>query len=129
MLKFKRNNQKLPKFNYITGKVYIHSTFNNTIVTITDSLGNTLSWSSAGSNGFKGSRKGTPFAAQIASETALLNASNFGLKKVDIIIKGQGKGRETAIRAVQNAGLQILSVKDMTSVPHNGCRPPQKRRV
>ena len=108
---------------------HINSTFNNTIVTITDIKGNTISWSSAGSTGFKGSRKGTPFAAQTASEAATAVALGLGLKTVAILVKGQGLGRETAIRAVQNGGLEITSITDITSVPHNGCRPPKKRRV
>ena len=127
--KIKRSNTKKVKLNNITGVVHIQSTFNNTIVTITDTIGNTISWASAGSAGFKGARKGTPFAAQTASEAASLTALNLGLKKVDIFVKGQGSGRETAIRAVQNIGLEIRSIKDITPVPHNGCRPPKKRRV
>ena len=111
------------------GVAHINASFNNTIVTITDTIGNTISWASAGSAGFKGARKGTPFAAQTASEAASLTALNLGLKKVDIFVKGQGSGRETAIRAVQNIGLEIISIKDITPVPHNGCRPPKKRRV
>ena len=127
--KIKRSNTKKVKLNNITGVVHIQSTFNNTIVTITDTIGNTISWASAGSAGFKGARKGTPFAAQTASEAASLTALNLGLKKVDIFVKGQGSGRETAIRAVKNIGLEIISIKDITPVPHNGCRPPKKRRV
>ena len=107
----------------------INSTFNNTIITVTDSIGNTISWASAGSSGFKGARKGTPFAAQTASEAACNNAFNLGLKKVDVLIKGQGSGRETAIRAVQSTGLEIMTIKDITPLPHNGCRSPKKRRV
>ena len=127
--KIKRSNTKKVKLNNITGVVHIQSTFNNTIVTITDLVGNTISWASAGSTGFKGARKGTPFAAQTASEAASLVALNLGLKKVDVLVKGQGSGRETAIRAVQSIGLEIISIKDITPVPHNGCRPPKKRRV
>lgn len=127
--KIKRNNTKKAKLNNITGVVHIQSTFNNTIVTITDMIGNTISWASAGSTGFKGARKGTPFAAQTASEAASSIALNLGLKKVDVLVKGQGSGRETAIRAVQSIGLEIISIKDITPVPHNGCRPPKKRRV
>ena len=111
------------------GIANIKSTFNNTIITISDIFGNTICWSSAGTSGFKGSRKNTPFAAQTASELATSNAITLGLKSVEIFIKGQGPGRETAIRAVQNRGLEIKSIKDITSVPHNGCRPPKKRRV
>jgi len=112
-----------------TGVVHISSTFNNTIVTITDIKENTIVWSSAGATGFKGARKGTPFAAQTASEAATATAVSLGLKTVEVLVKGQGSGRETAIRAVQNAGLQITAIKDITSIPHNGCRPPKKRRV
>ena len=127
--KIKRNNTKKAKLSNTNGVVHIQSTFNNTIVTITDLIGNTISWASAGSTGFKGARKGTPFAAQTASEAASLVALNLGLKKVDVLVKGQGSGRETAIRAVQSIGLEIISIKDITPVPHNGCRPPKKRRV
>jgi len=125
----KTKNSKKAKLKIVKGVVHINSTFNNTIITITDLNGNTISWSSAGSTGFKGARKGTPFAAQIASEAATLGAVSLGLKTVEILIKGQGSGRETAIRAVQNSGLEITTVKDITSIPHNGCRPPKKRRV
>ena len=125
----KTKTKKKAKKNIPSGIAHINSTFNNTIVTITDTIGNTISWASAGSTGFKGARKGTPFAAQTASEAASLTALNLGLKKVDIFVKGQGSGRETAIRAVQNIGLEIISIKDITPVPHNGCRPPKKRRV
>jgi small subunit ribosomal protein S11 len=127
--KIKTSTTKKAKLKIILGVVHINATFNNTIVTITDLKGNTLTWASAGSTGFKGSRKGTAFAAQTASEVATSNAVTLGLKSVDVIIKGQGAGRETAIRAVQNRGLEIKSIKDITSVPHNGCRPPKKRRV
>jgi len=120
---------KKAKLKIVTGVVHINSTFNNTIVTITDVKGNTISWSSAGATGFKGARKGTPFAAQTASEAATSTAVNLGLKTVEVLVKGQGSGRETAIRAVQNGGLEISAIKDITSVPHNGCRPPKKRRV
>ena len=120
---------KKAKLKIVTGVVHINSTFNNTIVTITDVKGNTISWSSAGATGLKGARKGTPFAAQTASESATATAVSLGLKTVEIFVKGQGSGRETAIRAVQNGGLEILAIRDITSVPHNGCRPPKKRRV
>jgi small subunit ribosomal protein S11 len=120
---------KKAKLKIVTGVVHINSTFNNTIVTITDVKGNTISWSSAGATGFKGARKGTPFAAQTASESATATAVSLGLKTVEIFVKGQGSGRETAIRPVQNGGLEILAIRDITSVPHNGCRPPKKRRV
>jgi len=111
------------------GVVHIQSTFNNTIITITNINGDTVSWASAGSSGFKGARKSTPFAAQTAAEKAALEASNIGIKSVDILVKGQGSGRETAIRAIEGAGLEITSIQDITSVPHNGCRPPKRRRV
>ena len=111
------------------GVVHIQSTFNNTIVTITNINGDTVSWASAGSSGFKGARKSTPFAAQTAAEKAALEAANIGIKSVDILVKGQGSGRETAIRAIEGAGLEITSIQDITAVPHNGCRPPKRRRV
>ena len=128
-LKIKSSSARRAKLKITTGVVHISSTFNNTIVTITDIKGNTIAWSSAGATGFKGARKGTPFAAQTASEAATATAVSLGLKTVEVLVKGQGSGRETAIRAVQNAGLQITAIKDITSVPHNGCRPPKKRRV
>ena len=111
------------------GVVHIQSTFNNTIVTITNTNGDTVSWASAGSSGFKGARKSTPFAAQTAAEKAALQAANVGIKSVAVFVKGQGSGRETAIRAIEGAGLEITSIQDITSVPHNGCRPPKRRRV
>ena len=129
MAKIKRNTAKKGKLGIVNGVVHVQSTFNNTIITVTDSIGNTISWASAGSSGFKGARKGTPFAAQTASEAACSNAFNLGLKKVDVLIKGQGSGRETAIRAVQSTGLEIMTIKDITPLPHNGCRSPKKRRV
>jgi small subunit ribosomal protein S11 len=117
------------KDSFVSGVVHIKSTFNNTIVTITNLAGDTVSWASAGSSGFKGARKSTPFAAQTAAEKAALEALNTGMKTVDILVKGQGSGRETAIRAIENAGFSITSIQDITSVPHNGCRPPKRRRV
>jgi|TARA_B100000989_G_C19449172_1_gene430940 small subunit ribosomal protein S11 len=129
LAKIKSSSARRAKLKITTGVVHISSTFNNTIVTITDIKGNTIAWSSAGATGFKGARKGTPFAAQTASEAATATAVSLGLKTVEVLVKGQGSGRETAIRAVQNAGLQITAIKDITSVPHNGCRPPKKRRV
>jgi len=111
------------------GVAHIKASFNNIIVTITDIYGNTISWSSAGKNGFKGSRKNTPFASQVTAEAAAKEAYDLGLRKVDVLIKGPGAGREAAIRALNTAGLQILSIKDITPIPHNGCRPPKKRRV
>jgi small subunit ribosomal protein S11 len=129
LAKIKSTVTKKVKLKIIEGVVHINATFNNTIVTITDLKGNTISWSSAGSVGFKGSRKGTPFAAQTASEEANSIAIGMGLKSVKILVKGPGLGRETAIRAIKNGGLEIISVTDITSVSHNGCRPPKKRRV
>ena len=115
--------------NIEKGSVHIQATFNNTIVTISDVEGNTISWASAGELGFKGSRKSTPFAAQSASETAAKAAMEHGLKSVEVYVKGPGSGRESAIRALETVGLQITMIKDVTPVPHNGCRPPKRRRV
>ena len=120
---------KKQKKNILSGVVHINSTFNNTIITITDLSGNTIAWSSAGSVGFKGARKGTPFAAQTAAEAASSSAMEQGLRKVEVLIRGQGSGRETAIRSIEGTGLDILSIQDITSVPHNGCRPKKRRRV
>lgn len=120
---------KKNRTNLGTGIVHIQSTFNNTIVTITTMIGDTISWASSGSSGFKGARKGTPFAAQTAAEKAALEALSRGIKTVEILVKGQGSGRETAIRSIEGAGLQILSIQDITPVPHNGCRPRKRRRV
>lgn len=120
---------KKQKKNISLGVVYINSTFNNTIITITDMKGNAITWSSAGTVGFKGARKGTPFAAQIAAETAYAAAVEHGLNSVHVIIKGPGPGRETSVRTLKMRGLKVLSIKDATSVPHNGCRPPKRRRV
>ena len=117
------------KSNLRNGIVHIQSTFNNTIVTITNRNGDTVSWASAGSSGFKGARKSTPFAAQTAAEKAALDAVDSGIKSVDILMKGQGSGRETVIKAIEGAGLEITSIQDITAVSHNGCRPPKKRRV
>ena len=111
------------------GQVHIHASFNNTIVTITDMNGNAISWASAGGLGFRGSRKSTPFAAQMASETAAKAAMEHGLRTVEVFVKGPGSGREAAIRALQSAGLDITLIKDVTPIPHNGCRPPKRRRV
>ena len=115
--------------NIEKGAVHIQATFNNTIITISDAEGNTISWASAGELGFKGSRKSTPFAAQSASETAAKAAMEHGLKTVEVFVKGPGSGRESAIRALETVGLQITMIKDVTPVPHNGCRPPTRRRV
>ncbi len=111
------------------GVAHIKASFNNIIVTLTDVYGNAISWSSAGKNGFKGSRKNTPFAAQVSAENAAKEAYDLGLRKVDVYVKGPGSGREAAIRALNTAGLQILSIRDITPIPHNGCRPPKRRRV
>ena len=112
-----------------TGAAHIRSTFNNTIVTITDSNGNTISWASAGGLGFKGSRKSTPFAAQMAAEQAAKVAIEHGMRSADVFVKGPGAGREAAIRALQVAGIEVSSIKDVTPIPHNGCRPPKRRRI
>lgn len=111
------------------GVAHIKSTFNNTIISLTDSYGNVISWASAGRIGFKGSRKSTPFAAQVAAEAAAKEAIELGLQKVEVLIKGPGSGREAAVRSLQVAGLHITSIKDVTPIPHNGCRPPKRRRV
>ena len=117
------------KKNIHQGLVHIQSTFNNTIVTISDMKGNTISWASAGSAGFKGAKKGTPFAAQSAAELAAKNAMEHGMRQVEVFINGPGAGRETAIRALQSAGLDVTVIRDVTPIPHNGCRPPKRRRV
>lgn len=125
----RKSTIKKPKNSFTSGVVHIQSTFNNTIVTITNLTGDTISWASAGSSGFKGSRKSNSFAAQTAAEKAALEAVTTGIKDVEILVKGQGSGRETTIRAIENAGFEITSLQDVTSVPHNGCRPPKRRRV
>lgn len=117
------------KKNIAEGAVHVRATFNNTIVTITDKEGNTISWASAGELGFRGSRKSTPFAAQSASETAAKAAIEHGLKTVEVYVRGPGAGRESAIRALETVGLQVTMIKDVTPIPHNGCRPPKRRRV
>ena len=124
----KKNKKKVIK-NITTGVASVYATFNNTIVTISDDSGNVIAWSSAGSKGFKGSRKSTPYAAQIAADSAASKAQEFGLKTLSVKIKGPGSGRETALRALQARGFKILSIKDTTPMPHNGSRPPKKRRV
>jgi small subunit ribosomal protein S11 len=115
--------------NIIAGVAHVNASFNNTIVTITDAQGNTIAWSSSGQQGFKGSRKSTPFAAQMAAEAAARRAMEHGMRKVDVFVKGPGSGRETAIRSLQATGLEVGSIQDVTPVPHNGCRPPKRRRV
>ena len=124
-----RRPRKRERKNVTSGVVHIKSSFNNTIVTFTDQGGNVLAWASSGNVGFKGSRKSTPFAAQLAAETAAKRAMEHGVRKVDILVKGPGSGRETAIRSIQNAGIEVTGIKDVTPVPHNGCRPPKRRRV
>ncbi|MPW25000.1 30S ribosomal protein S11 [Alkalibaculum sp. M08DMB] len=124
-----RSRKKKIKKNIERGQAHIQSTFNNTIVTITDVAGNTIAWASSGGLGFKGSRKSTPFAAQMAADEAAKLAMEHGLKMVEIFVKGPGSGREAAIRSIQTAGLEITSIKDVTPIPHNGCRPPKRRRV
>ena len=125
----KKLSTKKDKIRFLDGIVHIQSTFNNTIVTITNLNGDTISWASAGNLGFKGARKSTPFAAQTAAEKAALDASSTGIKNVEIVIKGAGAGRQTAIKAIKRAGFDIISIQDITPVPHNGCRPPKRRRV
>lgn len=112
-----------------TGRAYVQSTFNNTLVTLTDPEGNVIAWGSSGTAGFKGSRKGTPYAAQLAAQDAARKGMAMGLRQVDVYVKGPGSGREAAIRALQSAGLYITSIRDVTPIPHNGCRPPKRRRV
>ena len=129
MAKVKKTSKKKVKKSIPIGEAYIQSSFNNTIITITDPQGNVVSWSSGGVVGFKGSRKSTPFAAQLAAENAAKKAMENGLKTVDVFIKGPGAGREAALRALQSAGLKIHLIRDVTPIPHNGCRPPKRRRV
>ncbi|MEP0071391.1 MAG: 30S ribosomal protein S11 [Marinomonas sp.] len=124
-----RSTKKKVKKTVVDGVAHVHASFNNTIVTITDRQGNALSWATAGGSGFRGSRKSTPFAAQVAAERAGAVAQEFGLKNVDVMIKGPGPGRESAVRALNALGLRINNITDVTPIPHNGCRPPKKRRV
>jgi small subunit ribosomal protein S11 len=124
-----RTKKKKEKKNIPTGMAHIKATFNNTLVTITDPVGNVVSWSSAGVQGFKGSRKGTPFAAQLAAQDAARKAMEHGMRNVDVFVKGPGAGREAALRALQAAGLSINLIRDVSPIPHNGCRPPKRRRV
>ncbi len=121
--------KKKVKKNIVSGIAHINSTFNNTIITITDNTGNTISWSSSGNKGFKGSRKSTPFAAQLAAEEAGKKAMEHGMKNIEVVVKGPGNGRESAIRALNSSGLNISIIKDITPIPHNGCRPSKRRRV
>jgi small subunit ribosomal protein S11 len=125
-----RRPKRRERKNVTYGIAHIKSSFNNTIITITDQQGNTIAWASAGSVGmFKGSRKSTPFAAQVAAETVARRAMEHGVRKVDVMVKGPGSGRETAIRTIQNVGIEVVGIKDVTPIPHNGCRPPKRRRV
>src|ERR1700735_123657 len=121
--------KKKTKKNVSTGIAYVQSTFNNTVVTITDVNGNTVAWSSAGSRGFKGSRKSTPFAAQLAAEEAARRAMEHGMRSIAVFVKGPGAGRESALRALQTIGFKVTVIRDVTPIPHNGCRPPKRRRV
>ncbi|WAS05879.1 30S ribosomal protein S11 [Synechococcus sp. C9] len=125
----KKGGPRKQKKNIPNGVAHIQSTFNNTIVTISDPKGEVISWSSAGASGFKGAKKGTPFAAQMASENAARQAMEQGMRQVEVLVSGPGSGRETAIRALQAAGLEITLIRDVTPIPHNGCRPPKRRRV
>ena len=124
-----RRPRRKERKNVTHGVVHIKSSFNNTIVSITDLDGNVISWASAGNAGFKGSRKSTPFAAQLAAEQAARKAMEHGVRKVDVVVKGPGSGRETAIRSIQSVGIEVTGIKDVTPVPHNGCRPPKRRRM
>ena len=124
-----RRSSRKTKRTISAGQIHIFATFNNTIITITDKQGNTVAWASAGAVGFKGSRKSTPFAARLAAEKALKAAMDMGLREVDVIVKGPGPGRESAIRAIQGTEMRVNSIADVTPVPHNGCRPPKRRRV
>ena len=121
--------KKRERKNVTVGVAHVNASFNNTIITITDQNGNTIAWSSCGANGFKGSRKSTPFAAQVAAEQAGKKAQEHGMKTIEVLVKGPGAGRESALRALQSVGFNITSIRDVTPIPHNGCRPPKKRRV
>ena len=124
-----RRPKRRERKNVTYGVAHIKSSFNNTIITFTDQTGATISWASSGNVGFKGSRKSTPFAAQLAAEAAARRAMEHGVRKVDVLVKGPGSGRETAIRSIQNVGIEVVGIKDVTPIPHNGCRPPKRRRV
>jgi small subunit ribosomal protein S11 len=124
-----RRPKRRERKNIAYGVAHIKSSFNNTIITITDQQGNTIAWASSGNVGLKGSRKSTPFAAQLAAETVARRAMEHGVRKVDVMVKGPGSGRETAIRTIQNTGIEVVGLKDVTPIPHNGCRPPKRRRV
>jgi len=124
-----KTTRKKTKRTVVDGVAHVHASFNNTIITITARQGNTLSWATSGGSGFRGSRKSTPFAAQVAAERAGVAAQEYGLKNLDVMVKGPGPGRESAVRALNNAGYKITNITDVTPIPHNGCRPPKKRRV
>ncbi len=123
-----RSRKRIQK-NVVDGVAHVHASFNNTIVTITDRQGNTLCWATSGGSGFRGSRKSTPFAAQVAAERAGNQAQEFGMKNIEVLVKGPGPGRESAVRALNNVGLKVTNIEDVTPIPHNGCRPPKRRRV
>ena len=129
MAKPATKTRKKVKKHVLDGVAHIHASFNNTIITITDRQGNTLSWATSGGSGFRGSRKSTPFAAQVAAEKAGSAAQEYGVKNLEVMVNGPGPGRESAVRALNNAGFKVLSITDVTPIPHNGCRPPKKRRV
>ena len=124
-----KSTRKKARRTVVDGVAHVHASFNNTIITITDRQGNTLSWATSGGSGFRGSRKSTPFAAQVAAERAGNVAQEYGVKNLDVMVKGPGPGRESAVRALNNAGFKITNITDVTPIPHNGCRPPKKRRV
>ena len=124
-----KSTRKKARRTVVDGVAHVHASFNNTIITITDRQGNTLSWATSGGSGFRGSRKSTPFAAQVAAERAGTAAQEYGVKNLDVMVKGPGPGRESAVRALNNAGFKITNITDVTPIPHNGCRPPKKRRV
>jgi small subunit ribosomal protein S11 len=125
----KKGPRKKVKKNVQSGIAHVHSTFNNTVITITDVAGNTLCWATAGGQGFKGSRKSTPFAAQVAAEECAKKAMDHGVRQLSVYVKGAGSGRESAVRAIQTAGIKVTMIRDVTPIPHNGCRPPKRRRV
>ena len=129
MVKDKTRVKRREKKNITSGIAFVNATYNNTMITITDAQGNAMSWSSAGGMGFKGSRKSTPYAAQVAAEDAARKAMEHGMKTIEVMVKGPGTGRESALRALQSTGFTITSIKDVTPIPHNGCRPPKRRRV
>lgn len=124
-----KSTRKKARRTVVDGVAHVHASFNNTIITITDRQGNTLSWATSGGSGFRGSRKSTPFAAQVAAERAGTVAQEYGVKNLDVMVKGPGPGRESAVRSLNNAGFKITNITDVTPIPHNGCRPPKKRRV